>query len=114
MTFDKILGQMATHKMDYLVAKRDRATFGVKKVKEEIVVAILRKERMNMPIKMDLTATNGVILVRKKATVVLETKPPKHVDSVIFSGLLKGTERTTKTTTMPKIEMILRSNYKAR
>ena len=111
--FDKILGKIA-HKMDYLVAKKDRAVFGVKVVKEKIVVAILRTEKMNMPIKMDLTATNGVILSKKKATIVLETNPPKHVNSVILAGLLKGTEPTTKTTTMTKIEMIWKNNHKTR
>ena len=109
MTFNKILGKMA-QKMDYLVAKKDKAVFGVKVVKEEIVVAILRTEKMNMPIKMNLTATNGVILSRKQATVVLETKPPKHVYSVILVGLLKVTEPTTKTTTMTKIGMTLKNN----
>ena len=113
MTFDKILGKMA-HKMDYLVARKDRATFGVKVVKEEIVVVILRTERMNMPKKMDLTATKGVILSRKKTTIVLQTNPPKHVDSVILAGLLKGTEPTTKKTTMTKIEMIWKNNHKTR
>ena len=111
--FDKILGKIA-HKMDYLVAKKDRAVFGVKVVKEKIVVAILRTERMNMPIKMDLTATNGVILSKKKASIVLETNPPKHVNSVILAGLLKGTEPTTKKTTMTKIEMIWKNNHKTR
>ena len=111
--FDKILGKIA-HKMDYLVAKKDRAVFGVKVLKEKIVVAILRTEKMNMPIKMDLTATNGVILSKKKARIVLETNPPKHVNPVILAGLLKGTEPTTKTTTMTKIGMTLKNNYKAR
>ena len=109
MTFNKILGKMA-HKMDYLVAKKDRAIFGAKVVKEEIVAAILTTER---PIKMDLTATNGVISSRKKATIVLETNSPKHVDLVILAGLLKGTEPTTKRTTMTKIGMNLKNNYEA-
>ena len=108
--FDKILGKIA-HKMDYLVAKKDRAIFGAKVVKEEIVAAILTTER---PIKMDLTATNGGISSRKKATIVLETNPPKHVDSVILVGLLKGTKPSTKTATMTKIGMTLKNNYKAR
>ena len=53
-------------------------------------------------------------LSRKKVTIGLETKPPKHVDSVILAGLLKGTEPTTKTTTMTKIEMIWKNNHRAR